>query len=67
MIASDLAASSAGVAATVAPASASGLVLSADRFQTVTLCPTSISRERDGRAHLADACNSNIHMTLPLV
>ena len=45
MIASDLAASSAGVAATVAPASASGLVLSADRFQTVTLCPTSISRK----------------------
>src|SRR5262245_10822 len=44
MIVLDLAASSAGEAATVAPASASGLVLSADRFQTVTLCPISISR-----------------------
>ena len=37
MIASTFFASSAGVAATLAPASASGLVLAADRFQTVTL------------------------------
>ena len=44
MMASALLASSAGVAASRAPASATGLVLSAERFQTVTLWPTSISR-----------------------
>ena len=44
MTASEPFAKSAGVAATAAPASASGLVLAADRFQTETLCPTSISR-----------------------
>jgi len=44
MTASAFFASSAGVAATVAPASASGLVLAADRFQTETLWPTYISR-----------------------
>ena len=37
-------ASSAGVAATAAPASVTGFSLSAERFHTVTLCPTSISR-----------------------
>ena len=37
-------ASAEGDAATLAPAAASGAVLSALRFQTVTWCPTSIRR-----------------------
>src|SRR5258706_12509930 len=44
MMASLAPASSAGVAATVAPTAASGLALSAERFHTVTLWPTSINR-----------------------
>ena len=44
MTASDLSASSAGVATAFAPASVTGLSLSAERFHTVTLWPTSISR-----------------------
>ena len=44
MTASTAPASSAGELATLAPASASGLVLSAVRFQTVSVWPTSISR-----------------------
>jgi hypothetical protein len=44
MIASAPSASAAGVATAVAPASVTGLSLSAERFHTVTLCPTSMSR-----------------------
>src|SRR5258708_7310107 len=44
MTASALRASSAGVAATAAPAAVTGFNLSAERFHTVTLCPTSMSR-----------------------
>src|SRR5262249_20491447 len=44
MTASALRASSAGVAAAVAPAAVTGFNLSAERFHTVTLCPTSMSR-----------------------
>src|SRR5674476_1043389 len=44
MTASLAAATAAGVAATLAPASASALVFSGERFQTVTWWPTSISR-----------------------
>ena len=67
MIASDLAASSAGVAATVAPASASGFVLSADRFQTVTLCPTSISRSAMAAPILPTPAIPTSMATLPFV
>ena len=44
MTASTAPTSSAGVLATAAPASASGLTLSAERFQTVSLLPVSIRR-----------------------
>ncbi len=44
MTASALRASSAGVAAAVAPAAITGFNLSAERFHTATLCPTSMSR-----------------------
>src|SRR5215468_11205775 len=44
MTASALLASSAGVAAAAAPAAVTGFNLSAERFHTVTLCPTSMSR-----------------------
>src|SRR4029450_1337796 len=44
MTASLLLARSTGVAATAAPAAATGFTFSAERFQTVTVCPTSISR-----------------------
>src|SRR5947207_13917790 len=44
MTASALRASSAGVAAAAAPAAVTGFSLSAERFHTVTLCPTSMSR-----------------------
>src|SRR5262245_1951113 len=41
---SPLAAGSAGLAATAAPAATRCLSLSAERFQTVIVCPTSMSR-----------------------
>src|SRR5215831_18407018 len=44
MSASFLLGTSAGVAATAAPAAAIGLALSAERFHTVIVCPTSMSR-----------------------
>src|SRR5262249_7503798 len=44
MTASALRASSAGVAAAVAPAAITGFNLSAERFHTGTGCPTSMSR-----------------------
>src|SRR5580704_8368584 len=44
MTASLAAATAAGLATTLAPASASGLVFAAVRFQTVTWCPASMSR-----------------------
>src|SRR5687768_7497949 len=44
MITSAVEANSAGVLATDAPASASGLILSAERFQTVSVLPVSMRR-----------------------
>ena len=44
MTASDLLASSAGVATAFAPASVTALSLAAERFHTVTVWPASISR-----------------------
>ncbi len=64
MTASALVASSAGDAASVAPASTTGLVLAAERFQTETCVAGLHQPLRDRGPHLADAGDPDVHLTL---